>query len=261
LRPPGHGCYCRVGLGKGKGTAARGASEGAGIHVGTYRSWGENQGGGVGFDAVAVIAAVASVGANSSGRIAPRRTSVARGGSGAIQIHTAYKAKAATPRISRSVILRATDRGAERRVSKTLGSIAITASERVTPGNSGTLAGAAEAIAGAGACALTGSSLAWREPTIEPTPADKPVYGFRADCRLQPTRRRYFSKGRAGTKGHRPWPTTALLMSATGHSVASNIGERPISGLRLGSKECGPWCPRAATRRALHRRIIIVYGS
>jgi hypothetical protein len=166
-----HGCYCRVGLGMGKGTSALG--ERAGIHVGAYRSCGENQGGGVGFDAGAVIAAVDSAGANSSGRIAPRRTSVARGGSGAIQIHAAYKTKAATPRISRSVILRATDRGAERRVSKTLGSTAITASERVTPGNSGTLAGAAEAIAGAGACALTGSSLAWREPTIEPTLADK----------------------------------------------------------------------------------------
>jgi len=153
--------------------------------------------------------AVDSAGANSSGRIAPRRTSVARGGSGTIQIHAAYKAKAATPRITRSVILRATDRGAERRVSKTLGSTAITGSERVTPGNSGTLAGAAEAIDGAAVCALTGTSLAWKEPTIEPTPADKPVCEFRADCRLQPTRRRYFSKGRAATKGYRPCPTTA----------------------------------------------------
>lgn len=27
--------YCRVGLGMGKGTPARGASEGAGVHVGT----------------------------------------------------------------------------------------------------------------------------------------------------------------------------------------------------------------------------------
>ena len=110
--------YCRPGLGMGNGTPAGGEGEGGGIRVGMYKSWGENQGGGVCCEARAGIEAVD----DSAGSVVPRRTGVSRAASGKIQIHATYKAKAATPRTKRSATLRATDRGGERRVRETLGS-------------------------------------------------------------------------------------------------------------------------------------------
>ena len=122
--------YCRLGLGMGNGTPACSEGEGGGIQVGTYRSWGENQGGGVCCEAGAGIEAVDASGTISAGSVVPRRTGVSRAASGKIQIHATYKAKAATPRTKRSVTLRATDRGGERRVRETLGSAtAMTESE------------------------------------------------------------------------------------------------------------------------------------
>ncbi len=100
---------------------------GGGIQVGMYSSWGENQGGGVCCDAPAAVDASGTI---SAGSVVPRRTGVSRGASGKIQIHATYKAEAATPRTKRSVTLRATDRGGERRVRETLGSTtAMTGSE------------------------------------------------------------------------------------------------------------------------------------
>jgi hypothetical protein len=120
--------YCRLGLGMGNGTPAGGEDEGGGgIQVGMYSSWGENQGGGVCCDAPAAVDASGTI---SAGSVVPRRTGVSRGASGKIQIHATYKAEAATPRTKRSVTLRATDRGGERRVRETLGSTtAMTGSE------------------------------------------------------------------------------------------------------------------------------------
>jgi hypothetical protein len=106
----------------GNGTPAGGEGEGGGIQVGMYRSRGENQGGGVCCEARAGIEAVDASGTISAVSVVPRRTGVSRGASGKIQIHATYKAKAATPRTKRSVTLRATDRGGERRVRETLGS-------------------------------------------------------------------------------------------------------------------------------------------
>jgi hypothetical protein len=78
--------YCRLGLGMGNGTPAGGEGEGGGIQVGVYRSWGENQGGGVCCDAGAGIEAVDASGTISAGSVVPRRTGVSRGASGKIQI-------------------------------------------------------------------------------------------------------------------------------------------------------------------------------
>jgi hypothetical protein len=77
----------------------------------------------------------------------PRSTSGSRGASIGSQIHAAYKAKATIPRIRRSAILRAIDRLAGRKISNTLGSTDIIASECVTLGNSD---GTAESIGEAG---------------------------------------------------------------------------------------------------------------
>jgi hypothetical protein len=79
--------YCRLGLGMGNGTPADGEGEGGGIQVGMYRSWGENQGGGLCCDARAEIEAVDASDTISAGSVVPRRTGVSRGASGKIQIH------------------------------------------------------------------------------------------------------------------------------------------------------------------------------
>jgi ribosomal protein L14 len=107
-----------------------------------------------------VIAPVVSVGAFTSGDpVVPRRAGemVARGDSSGIKTHVPYKAKAATPRIRRSVILRAIDRRGARRIRKASGSTARIESAAVMLGSSGTMDGAAAALIEAAEPVLTES--------------------------------------------------------------------------------------------------------
>jgi hypothetical protein len=164
--------YYRLGLGDG---ATAGAG---GIHDGTYRSCGENQGGGIGF-AGAVIEAVVSAGVMASSP--PRSTSSLCGASVGSPTHAAYKTRAMIPRIRRSASLRAIDRCAGRRIRNTLGSTDIIASERVTPGNSGTIEASAASTGGAGGSAFAGELLTLDKLLIErPLRRTGPPHRFRA---------------------------------------------------------------------------------
>ena len=121
-----------------------------------------------------------------------------RGASGESQIHAAHKAKAATPRIRRSVILRPIDRGAGSKIRKTRGSTDIIASERVTLGNSGITDGAATSIGDAAGLALT-DSLVCGESSIERRLRTGPVSICAIVDSSEPGRR-YVSKKRAEAK-------------------------------------------------------------
>jgi len=128
----------------------------------------------MGFDSAAVIVPVVSVGTIPSDDLTVSRREdefVGWADSWGIQTQAPYKAKATTPRISRSVILRAIDRCGRCRTCSTLGSTAMIESAGVSPGSSGTMGGAAASTIEATGVALT-VSLAGVKFSIEHAPSN-----------------------------------------------------------------------------------------